>query len=77
MKIKQLFSSILMACLIWGVQSTAFARPATDKSIDNLMQLSNISEIFKQNTKDMQPYFDDQAEELIHQITGSKELTID
>ena len=77
MKIKQLFSSILMTCLIWGVQSAAFARPATDKSIDKLMQLSNISEIFKQNTKDMQPYFDEQAEELIHQITGSKELTID
>ena len=66
-----------MTCLIWGVQSAAFARPATDKSIDKLMQLSNISEIFKQNTKDMQPYFDEQAEELIHQITGSKELTID
>lgn len=77
MKIKQLFSPILIACLFFGVQSSVFASPATDKSVDKLMQLSNISEIFKQSTRDMQPYFDDQAEALVRQVTGAQTLNID
>lgn len=77
MKIKQVFSPILIACLFFGVQSSVFASPATDKSIDKLMQLSNISEIFKQSTRDMQPYFDDQAEALVRQVTGAQTLNID
>ena len=77
MKIKQVFSPILIACLFFGVQSSVLASPATDKSVDKLMQLSNISEIFKQSTRDMQPYFDDQAEALVRQVTGAQTLNID
>lgn len=77
MKIKQMFSPILITCLFFGVQSSVFASPATDKSVDKLMQLSNISEIFKQSTRDMQPYFDDQAEALVRQVTGAQTLNID
>ncbi len=77
MKIKQIFSPMLIACLIWGIQSTAFASTATDKSVDKLMQLSNITEIFKQSTRDMQPYFDEQAEDLVRQVTGAQTLNID
>lgn len=77
MKITQIFTTILFTCFIWGSQSTAFASVATDKSIDKLMQLSNISEIFKQSTRDMQPYFDEQAEDLVHQVTGAQTLNID
>jgi len=72
-----MFSPILIAYLFLGIQSSSFATPATDKSIDKLMQLSNVSEIFKQTARDMQPYFDEQAEGLVRQITGSQTLNID
>ncbi|AYO56240.1 DUF2059 domain-containing protein [Acinetobacter sp. WCHAc060025] len=68
---------MLFTCFIWGIQSTAFATVATDKSVDKLIQLSNISEIFKQSTRDMQPYFDEQAEDLVRQITGAQTLNIE
>ena len=77
MKIKQWITSLLFTSLLLAIQSSAFASPATDKSIDKLMQLSNISEIFKQSTKDMQPYFDEQAEDLVRQVTGAQTLNID
>lgn len=77
MKIKQWITSLLFTSLLLAIQSSTFASPATDKSIDKLMQLSNISEIFKQSTKDMQPYFDEQAEDLVRQVTGAQTLNID
>ncbi|WP_296281318.1 DUF2059 domain-containing protein [uncultured Acinetobacter sp.] len=77
MKIKQLIIPLIFASLFLGTQSIAFARPATDKSVDQLMQLSNISEIFRQSTRDMQPYFDEQAEDLVRQVTGAQTLNID
>jgi hypothetical protein len=73
MKIKQLFLSLSL-CYI---ATFSYASPATDKSIDQLMQLSNISEILKQSTRDMQPYFDEQAEDLVRQVTGAQTLNID
>ena len=77
MKIKQWITSLLFTSLLLGIQSNCFASPATDKSIDKLMQLSNISEIFKQSTRDMQPYFDQQAEDLVRQVTGAQTFNID
>ncbi|WP_228255437.1 MULTISPECIES: DUF2059 domain-containing protein [Acinetobacter] len=77
MKITRIFAPMLFTCFIWGIQSTAFATVATDKSVDKLIQLSNISEIFKQSTRDMQPYFDEQAEDLVRQITGAQTLNIE
>ncbi|MEG0488051.1 MAG: DUF2059 domain-containing protein [Acinetobacter sp.] len=77
MKIKQLIISLTFTSLFLGTQSIVFASPATDKSVDKLMQLSNISEVFKQSTKDMQPYFDEQAEDLVRQVTGTQTLSID
>ena len=77
MKITRIFAPMLFTCCIWGIQSTAFATVATDKSVDKLIQLSNISEIFKQSTRDMQPYFDEQAEDLVRQITGAQTLNIE
>ncbi|WP_336035558.1 DUF2059 domain-containing protein [Acinetobacter bereziniae] len=73
MKIKQ-FALILSLCCM---TVSSFASPATDKSVDKLMQLSNITEIFKQSTRDMQPYFDEQAEDLVRQVTGAQTLNID
>ena len=72
-----MLSSVFTLCLLWGIHSTAYATVATDKSVEKLIQLSNISEIFKQSTRDMQPYFDEQAEELVHQVTGVQTLNID
>ncbi len=77
MRIKQMLSPVFLACLLWGIHSTAFATVATDKSVEKLMQLSNISEIFKQSARDMQPYFDEQAEDLVRQMTGAQTLNID
>ncbi|WP_068973070.1 DUF2059 domain-containing protein [Acinetobacter wuhouensis] len=77
MKITRILAPMLFTCFIWGIQSTAFATVATDKSVDKLIQLSNISEIFKQSTRDMQPYFDEQAEDLVRQITGAQTLNIE
>jgi hypothetical protein len=73
MNIKQLVLTLSLCCLTME----SFASPATDKSVDKLMQLSNITEIFKQSTRDMQPYFDEQAEDLIRQVTGAQTLNID
>lgn len=77
MKITRIFAPMLFTCFIWGIQSTAFATVATEKSVDKLIQLSNISEIFKQSTRDVQPYFDEQAEDLVRQITGAQTLNIE
>ena len=73
MKIMQFILTLSLCC----ITVSSFASPATDKSVDKLMQLSNISEIFKQSTRDMQPYFDDQAEALVRQVTGAQTLNID
>lgn len=77
MKIKQLINSFIVTGLFFGVQTVSFASPATDSSIDKLMQLSNITAVFEQTNKDMQPYFDAQAEELVHRLTGAKSLNIE
>ncbi|WP_335956987.1 DUF2059 domain-containing protein [Acinetobacter bereziniae] len=73
MKIKQFALTLSLCCMT----VSSFASPATDKSVDKLMQLSNITEIFKQSTRDMQPYFDEQAEDLVRQVTGAQTLNID
>jgi hypothetical protein len=73
MKIKQFIFTLSLCC----ITVSSFASPATDKSVDKLMQLSNITEIFRQSTRDMQPYFDEQAEDLVRQVTGAQTLNID
>lgn len=77
MKIRHLLSQLLAICLFWGIQSSSFASPAQDKSVNKLIELSNVTELFKQSTRDLQPFYDEQAEDLVHQVTGSSTLNID
>lgn len=71
------FQQLFIVAILCGITSSIFASPAKDKSVDKLMQLSDITEIFKQSTRDMQPYFDEQAEDLVRQVTGTQTLNID
>lgn len=77
MQIKQLCLTILIASFTMGIHSTASASLAQDKSVDKLIELSNVTELFKQSTRDLQPYYDEQAEDLVRQVTGSSTLNID
>lgn len=61
-------SSLNMAC---------FASPATEKSVSKLIQLSEFTTLLDQSSMDMQPYFDQKAEELIKRVTSTEILSID
>lgn len=68
---------ILLLISFSGLSMAIFASPATEKSVNTLLELTNISHVLDQTTTDMQPLFDQKAEDLIRQLTNSQTFSID
>lgn len=65
-------SMLLSLCLIGS--SSLYASPATDASINKFIQLNEFSNLLNNSLNELQPYFDNQAEQLIRSISNNKEL---
>ena len=66
--------NILLVVLGLSFGAPAFAAPATDASIDKLIQLSELDVVFQQSIKELQPFFDQQAEELVTTLVNTANL---
>ena len=60
-----------------SLNTTCFATPATEKSVNQLIQLSELSSVLDQSAVEMQPFFDQKAEDLIRKVTSTDVLNID
>ena len=68
---------VLLLMTFSGFNMACYASPATEESVTKLIQLSELNTLLDQSAHDMQPYFDQQAEDLIKQVTATKTLNID
>lgn len=68
--------SLKILTLIIGLSGSGFmyASPASDAEINRLIQLSELDTVFAQGLKDLQPYFDHEAEQLVIQLVNSSDL---
>lgn len=77
------YLSVLLLVTCSGLNMACLASPATEKSITKLIQLTELTELTELNTlldqssNDMQPYFDQKAEDLIKRVTSAQVLNID
>lgn len=62
--------------LIIGLSCSGFiyAAPASDADIDRLVKLSELDSLFEQGLKDLQPYFDQESEQLVIHLANSTDL---
>ena len=65
-------SVLLSLCLISS--TPLYASPATDASVNKFIQLNEFSNLLNNSLNELQPYFDNQAEQLIRSISNNKEL---
>ena len=68
---------VLLLMICSSLNMACFASPATEKSVTKLIQLSELDRLLDQSSHDMQPYFDQKAEDLIKQVTATETLNID
>lgn len=71
------YLSVLLLVTCSGLNMACFASPATEKSITKLIQLTELNTLLDQSSNDMQPYFDQKAEDLIKRVTSAQVLNID
>ena len=71
------YLSVLLLVTCSGLNMACFASPATEKSITKLIQLTELNTLLDQSSNDMQPYFDQKAEDLIKRVTSAQFLNID
>ncbi len=63
-------SSLCLSC----ITTSLFASPAKLSSVKELMQMSQIDYLLKESINELTPYYDQQAEQIITNITGIKTL---
>ncbi|HAV3061756.1 TPA: hypothetical protein ACHIJP_001740, partial [Acinetobacter baumannii] len=68
--LKNLSISLCLSC----ITTSLFASPAKLSSVKELMQMSQIDYLLKESINELTPYYDQQAEQIISNITGIKTL---
>lgn len=68
--LKHLSISLCLSC----ITTSLFASPAKLSSVKELMQMSQIDYLLKESINELTPYYDQQAEQIISNITGIKTL---
>lgn len=68
--IKRLSISLCLTCISTGL----LASPAKLSTVKELMQVSQIDYLLRQSLIELKPYYDKQAEQIILNTTGSKQL---
>ena len=68
------FNSILLTTTLAFSSQMAFAAPATEKSVNQLITLSHIDQIFNEGVQNLQPFFKEEATFIIQNVTQTENL---
>ena len=71
------YSTILksaLLCICFISSNALYAAPATDATVNKFIQLSDLNNILDKSLNELHPYFDEQAEQLVQNLSKSDVL---
>lgn len=74
MTIRPILKNLSIGLCLSCITTSLFASPAKLSSVKELMQMSQIDYLLKESINELTPYYDQQAEQIISNITGIKTL---